>query len=324
MPRVRPPRPRIAAARARRLSRAIIAAGLDDIGVGALARFTPAYRSRALWEEMRAAGFAVMEWGLESACQDLLDSMRKGTRVETAADVLEAAAAAGVANEVFVMFGFPGETEERAKQTVGFLREHRDHITRTMIDVLDVYPDSPLGRDPELWGVDLDDGAVSMSEGMGLERARVLATGLVGQEAFDPRRFSSEPVRSIAKVNAARQVHGMLRTHGLMTRAQVVDALGSGRGAEVYPVVLGELSGPRGGGEWSPVAADETPVMNLRASPPRKRLTGAEADAFRLADGTRSFDEITTAGDVVAERRRFVADALDSGRALAFARRWEP
>jgi radical SAM superfamily enzyme YgiQ (UPF0313 family) len=317
--------------RARRLSRAISAAGLDDIGLGALARFSPGYRDAALWEEMRAAGFALIEWGLESGCQRTLDAMRKGTKVEVASEVLHAAATAGIANECFVMFGFPGETEEEARETIDFLRRHRAFITRTMLDVLDVQPHSPLGRDPAQWGVSVDESTLhfQVDEGIGPERAHVLARGLVSQETFDPARFSSEPVRSIAKINAARVVHGMLRTHRLLSWPEVDEAVADGRADEVFPVILGELGHTDGPREWRPVLATETPVVNLRTPRPRRPLDRDEARAFALADGSRSIAGIAAAGDVAGSASGkamvcFVLDAVRGGLGLAFGRRWAP
>ncbi len=317
------------ARRARQLSSRIVAEGIEGLGLGALARFTPDYVDPGLWEEMRAAGFVLIEWGLESGSQRTLDSMRKGIRLDTASDVLRTAAAAGIANECFVLFGFPGETPEEAKQTVEFLQDHRAYITRTMIDVLRVQPHSPLGRDPHGWGLTAAGIESNRADGgLGRDAARAIARDLAGRESFDPTLFSDAPVRSVAKVNAGRVVHGMLRCHRHVPWEQVAEALTRECTAAVYPVVLGELRDVGGVLEWQPVASSEPPLVNLRAPRPARQLDDDETAGFRMADGTRSLDEIGTpgasSGSAADRRRTFVLESLRDGRGLAFGRRWEP
>jgi anaerobic magnesium-protoporphyrin IX monomethyl ester cyclase len=317
--------------RASKLSRAIVAAGLDDLGIIAYGRFVSGYQNPGLWSAMRAAGFTMFEWGLESGCQRTLDAMDKGTTVSTGSEVLRVAAEAGIANLCFVLFGFPGETEAEANETIEFIRANRDHIARTIVNTMAIRADSPVGRDPRRWGV-VDyapDGSFHVESGVAPEKAGAIMTSLRSQESFDPSRFSGERVASIAKVNVSRIVYGMLRSHGLMDPETLAAAVTGGRDGEVFPLVMGEVERDREPPEWRPVAVRETPIVHLRTPPPPRSLAPAELAAFTLADGTRSLAEIgdrsLPGGDAAASRRvAFVLSAVDAGLGLAFERRWEP
>ena len=313
------------ARRAVQLSEAITEAGLDDIRLTALARFTAGYAKPAVWETMRRAGFTMIEWGLESGCQRTLDAMRKGSRLSQASTVLRMAAEAGVANECFVLFGFPGETREEAEETFTFLRDHRAFISLLAIAALDVLPGAALGRDPAHWGLrETDHGMWEAEEGVGPQGAKALVTRLASQQEFDPGRFSGEPVRSVAKINASRILYGLLRSHRFLTPEAVAALPDERRLTDVFPLVLGSVHDGAAGAEWRPVTSAETPVVNLRAPCPPRILGDEELAAFELADGTRSLAGVCGDGAGTAVRRRFVEAAVGEGLALAFGRRWEP
>ncbi|CAL9343462.1 B12-binding domain-containing radical SAM protein [Streptomyces sp. enrichment culture] len=121
--------------------------------------------ARGLDEELagllHASGCRRMNFGLESASQRVLDLMRKGTRIEDACANIEAMLKAGVPLHLFVIHGFPGETEEEAAQTVAFAEAVRRLSVETYgvahttwggsPFVLDVH--SPVGTRPDAFGV---------------------------------------------------------------------------------------------------------------------------------------------------------------------------
>jgi hypothetical protein len=73
---------------------------------------------------MRRCGCAIVNVGLESANDRVLNLMRKGYRVGQAAQLLENAAAAGMPVHLYCICGFPGETEDESRATLAFLRQH--------------------------------------------------------------------------------------------------------------------------------------------------------------------------------------------------------
>jgi radical SAM superfamily enzyme YgiQ (UPF0313 family) len=58
------------------------------------------------------SGLRVVLWGVESGSDRILDLMAKGTNTADIAKVLKASHDAGIRNVVYIIFGFPGETED--------------------------------------------------------------------------------------------------------------------------------------------------------------------------------------------------------------------
>ena len=69
---------------------------------------------------MKAAGCWVVAFGIESGVQDMLNKMKKGTRVEDAQKAVQAARRAGLLTHAFYVIGLPWETRETLKQTLKF------------------------------------------------------------------------------------------------------------------------------------------------------------------------------------------------------------
>ncbi len=91
-------------------------------------RFEPALADPQLLTDLAGAGCRMLQLGLESGSQAVLDRLAKGTRVETASAVLRALQRAGIASYVYVMFGTPEETEQERLATLEFLEQHADAI----------------------------------------------------------------------------------------------------------------------------------------------------------------------------------------------------
>ena len=71
---------------------------------------------------MARAGCWMISYGIESADQKVLDTVRKGTRVEQAAVAVGLARAAGIKTAGHFIFGLPGDTEEAMKKTLELAR----------------------------------------------------------------------------------------------------------------------------------------------------------------------------------------------------------
>jgi hypothetical protein len=87
---------------------------------------------------LAAAGCTMLQLGLESGSQPLLDRMGKGTRVADASTILSNLAGAGIAAYVYVMLGAPGETETDAERTRSFLAEHAGEIGFLNLSILNL------------------------------------------------------------------------------------------------------------------------------------------------------------------------------------------
>jgi anaerobic magnesium-protoporphyrin IX monomethyl ester cyclase len=99
-----------------------LADALEPLRVRWWCQTRPTMDLLGLFPRLRESGLASMSFGVESGNQRSLDSMGKGTNVRDAGRVLAESHKAGIRNIAFVMFGFPGETEESFGDTVGFLK----------------------------------------------------------------------------------------------------------------------------------------------------------------------------------------------------------
>ena len=133
------------------LADAIIAAGLD-ISYYALAKPNKAFKPDIL-RKMAQSGCKYLLWGLESGSQRILDLMDKGTHIDDVQQVLRDAHAAGIANHVYVMVGFPTETREEFLATLRFLDRNRATIYSIHRGVFSLEPGSPIFKDGARFGV---------------------------------------------------------------------------------------------------------------------------------------------------------------------------
>ncbi len=145
------------------------------------------------------AGCAMLQLGLESGSQEVLDRLGKGTRVDEAATILGILKRAGIMTYVYVMLGTPGETEADATLTLRFLERHADEIDYLNLALMNLPRESGLLADPERCGI----RASSLHAGsgpLGLYRTFEPATGWGRGAArrFLQRRLLGSP--SIRKI----------------------------------------------------------------------------------------------------------------------------
>ncbi|MER6348673.1 radical SAM protein [Streptomyces sp. NPDC001532] len=159
-------------------------AGVRWYGETRFARGLDEELARLLYE----SGCRRMNFGLESASQRVLDLMRKGTRIDDGCANIEAMLSAGVPLHLFVIHGFPGETEQEAARTVAFA----EGVRRLSADtygvphttwggspfVLDVH--SPVGTSPDAFGVRIE--PTDPADDLSLWRNYTVGSGL-SQEA---------------------------------------------------------------------------------------------------------------------------------------------
>jgi len=113
------------------LSPALLSA-LAERGTGppwyGFARITEHLARRDFCEALRRSGCVMLQLGLESGSQAVLDALRKGVDLATAAAVLTNLKAAGIGTYVYILFGTPAEGPEEAAATLDFIARHGEHI----------------------------------------------------------------------------------------------------------------------------------------------------------------------------------------------------
>lgn len=144
---------------------------------------------------LAAAGCAMLQLGLESGSQALLDRMGKGTRLSDASAALANLRAARIAAYVYVMLGVPGETEQDAEDTLSFLERHAGAIDYLNLSILNL-PRGAKGDVPA--GGDGGEGDRGERDGgpLGLYRPVPAAAGWGRPQArrFLSRRILGSPV----------------------------------------------------------------------------------------------------------------------------------
>ncbi len=92
---------------------------------------------------LHRSGCRMLKIGLESADQYVLDSMEKGTRIDMIEQVLANLKRAGIATYVYLLFGTPQETHERALSTLNFVRAHHQEISYLNLAIFNMPHNSP-------------------------------------------------------------------------------------------------------------------------------------------------------------------------------------
>lgn len=137
----------ISAKRFRQIGEEILKRGLEVYYYG-LAKPTADFTEET-FEIMYKSGCRYIIWGVESGCQRILDLIDKGTNVEDISMVLRASACAGVKNQIFLIVGFPSETEEELGETLDFVYENKDSIHAVHKGSFSLYKGSLIYENPE-------------------------------------------------------------------------------------------------------------------------------------------------------------------------------
>ena len=130
-----------------RLAEAVLEADFD-IFYSAYAKPSAQF-SESLLATLKRSGCRVLMWGLESANQRVLDLMDKGTRVEDVEQVIQRAGHVGIMNLIFVLFGFPTETEEELLHTIQFLKKNQQSIHALSMGTFVLTEGSRIHKRPE-------------------------------------------------------------------------------------------------------------------------------------------------------------------------------
>lgn len=104
--------------------------------------------NREICELMKRAGFRLLKVGLESACQETLDRINKGTAVQQIIDGSKKAKEAGLEIHLTIMVGYPWETREDAFRTLSLAKELMEQGLADVLQstVVVPYPGTELHR----------------------------------------------------------------------------------------------------------------------------------------------------------------------------------
>jgi Radical SAM superfamily len=164
-------------------------------------RFEPALLDEALVAGLAGGGCRLLQLGLESGSQSLLDRIGKGTRLEQVSRILANLQRAGIASYVYVMLGVPGETESDAERTLEFLERHAESIGFLNLAIMNLPRESELLASPQAAGI-ATLLPLSEDEPLGLYRGFTPVSGWGRSEArrfLQQRLLASPAIRAIAQ-----------------------------------------------------------------------------------------------------------------------------
>jgi hypothetical protein len=167
-----------------------------DISYYALTKPTREFTPQIL-SVMAESGCKYLLWGFESGNQRILDLMDKGSKVPDVAQTLKNTHAAGIANHVFMICGYPTETEEEYAETIKFLDDHKEYIYAVHRGPFSLEAESPIFEHQERFGIkrawlikDTHSGGrwgYEPISGMSMQRVReVFAASLPFLRQFNP------------------------------------------------------------------------------------------------------------------------------------------
>jgi len=116
-------------------------------------RFDPSLADPAFAGALAESGCAMVELGLESGSPEVLEAMQKGIDLDIASRAIRNLDGAGIRVFLYVLFGFPTETDEDRVRTFRFLEEHAGSIHGINTALFNLPVGSILEREPKRFGI---------------------------------------------------------------------------------------------------------------------------------------------------------------------------
>lgn len=131
----------------RRFLDRVIDSGLS-LGWRAMVHIHPAMTADLL-ATLRRSGCLCLFWGIESGSQAVIDAMGKQYRLSDARRIITDCSRLGIAQQLPILIGYPGETTADIVDSIRFILEFRHYpkVTLFQPSTVKMYPNSAIGRD---------------------------------------------------------------------------------------------------------------------------------------------------------------------------------
>lgn len=106
-----------------------------------------------LLRRMREAGCVTVSFGLESANQEILRTVRKGTKVPRIVEAVAMCIEAGVRPHGSFIVGLPGETPETIRESIAFSHRLRELGAETGFHMLAPFPGTAVREEADRYGL---------------------------------------------------------------------------------------------------------------------------------------------------------------------------
>ena len=113
--------------------------------------------TEAILGQMRASGCVSLNVGLESGSERIVAAMKKGFTIEEAVQFHARAAGAGIRMGLYIMLGFPGETDDDRAETVRVLKELNLRLEDLSIGQFVLHEFAPMFENPQAYGIEVED-----------------------------------------------------------------------------------------------------------------------------------------------------------------------
>lgn len=168
-------------------------AGLHWFG---FVRFETALEDADFVTQLARSGCRMLQLGLESGSQPVLDRLGKGIQLDRVKRILANLAAAGIASYVYIMLGTPDETEADAELTLAFLQQHAAEIRFLNLAIMNLPRASGLLDQPQDYGI-IDSELKGIHQPLGLYRTFSTTSGWNRAAA---RRFLHQRLLAAAEI----------------------------------------------------------------------------------------------------------------------------
>ncbi len=111
------------------------------------ARITPHLADLDFCRALHGSGCGMLQIGLESGDQGVLDRLEKGIHLDEASQALRNLGMAGIATYVYILFGTPAESEKEARKTLDFVVRHAEWIHFLNLAIFNLPLGSREGQD---------------------------------------------------------------------------------------------------------------------------------------------------------------------------------
>jgi hypothetical protein len=159
----------------------------------------------------------MLYFGLESACQRILDLMRKGTKKEVMKKVLENTAKAGIMNMILYFVGFPTESRKEALESMAFVLENQKYITYALTGNFMLEEHSPVFQSPEEFGV-TEISPLIESADIGVIYNYKTKSGMSMQEAEQIKNFVNQKTKHLHQLKYLNRAHLLLQNGIISTK----------------------------------------------------------------------------------------------------------
>ena len=126
----------------------------EDLQIKYYTQARPKDFNLELLKDMKKGGCRVVMWGVESACQRILELINKGTNIEEVGNILKQSHEAGIKNAVYAFGGFPTETEEEYDKTIEWLKRNKEYIDLQFTGLFRLTKDSRIANELSRFGVE--------------------------------------------------------------------------------------------------------------------------------------------------------------------------